>query len=207
MSLAHITFDPSKPNAENHTIGAHVLAGDGTQIDSQTIAASEWLQVAAAMHAGNGTALGSTGDSLNVNVTNSLGIDVDLDHSEDSVRLGDGTNLFTGTTVGSDVGLDVNVINDPSVANSDLVTSAQAGVDDTVGGVNLIATALTARKRLFIQNLGSAVVYIGKSGVTPATGYPMIKGAELQLAVGAAIDVYGICDSGKSAETRHIELS
>lgn len=38
-------------------------------------------------------------------------ITVVLDHTNDSVQLGDGTNLLTSTTVGADIGLDVNIIN------------------------------------------------------------------------------------------------
>lgn len=38
-------------------------------------------------------------------------MEVDIVHTEDSVRLGDGTNLTTATVVGSKVGLDVNIIN------------------------------------------------------------------------------------------------
>lgn len=36
--------------------------------------------------------------------------EVIISHTDDSIRLGDGTNFLTSTTVGSDVGLDVNII-------------------------------------------------------------------------------------------------
>jgi hypothetical protein len=39
------------------------------------------------------------------------GFAVDVDHTEDSIRLGDGTNFITSTINGFDVGLDVNLIN------------------------------------------------------------------------------------------------
>ena len=38
------------------------------------------------------------------------GVEVIIDHTTDSIRLGDGTTLFTGTTVGPKTGLDVNII-------------------------------------------------------------------------------------------------
>jgi hypothetical protein len=38
-------------------------------------------------------------------------LEVLITHTEDSIRLGDGTNFITSTTVGPKVGLDVNVIN------------------------------------------------------------------------------------------------
>lgn len=37
--------------------------------------------------------------------------EVIIDHADDSIRLGDGTDLVTTTTVAGDVGLDVNIIN------------------------------------------------------------------------------------------------
>lgn len=43
-------------------------------------------------------------------------IEVIIDQTTDSIRIGDGTTLFTGTTVGSKTGLDVNVLNGASAA-------------------------------------------------------------------------------------------
>jgi hypothetical protein len=42
------------------------------------------------------------------------GFEVIITHTSDSIRLGDGTNYFTSTTVGPKIGLDVAVINDIS---------------------------------------------------------------------------------------------
>lgn len=39
------------------------------------------------------------------------GFEVIISHTDDSIRLGDGTNFITSTTIGSDVGLDCNIIN------------------------------------------------------------------------------------------------
>lgn len=52
-------------------------------------------------------------DTLLVNADGSINVvaDVILSHTNDSVRLGDGTNLFTSTTIGPKTALDVNVIN------------------------------------------------------------------------------------------------
>lgn len=38
-------------------------------------------------------------------------VDVAIDQATDSIRIGDGTTIFTGTAVGPDFGLDVNVLN------------------------------------------------------------------------------------------------
>ena len=50
------------------------------------------------------------------------GIEVIIDHENDSIRLGDGTKLTTATQVGTKVGLDVNVIT-PNVDIRDLDVS------------------------------------------------------------------------------------
>ena len=67
-------------------------------------------------------------NALRVNIEGSLtigdGIEVVIDHANDSIRLGDGTNLTTTTTVGPDVGLDVNIINPIQI------------LEDTVASVN-----------------------------------------------------------------------
>jgi hypothetical protein len=65
---------------------------------------SSWLKD------GSGNAISSTGGALDVNIA-SGDLTVDLSHTEDSVALGNGTNLLTSTTVGADIGLDVNIIN------------------------------------------------------------------------------------------------
>jgi hypothetical protein len=57
---------------------------------------------------------------LRVDAKVSIGeTEVIISHENDSIRLGDGTDLVTTTTIGSDVGLDVNVIN-PITATVDL---------------------------------------------------------------------------------------
>lgn len=55
--------------------------------------------------------LKSGSNVLAINADGSLNASVVIDHTEDSIRLGNGTTLFTGTTVGPKTGLDVNVMN------------------------------------------------------------------------------------------------
>lgn len=52
-----------------------------------------------------------TGNTLQINADGSINVNVALSHITDSTRLGDGTNYFSSTTVGSKVGLDVAVTN------------------------------------------------------------------------------------------------
>lgn len=54
---------------------------------------------------------GTTGDGP--------GFEVIISHTDDSIRLGDGTKLTTATSVGSKVGLDTYVINEVQIGNID----------------------------------------------------------------------------------------
>lgn len=47
------------------------------------------------------------------------GFEVIISHTDDSIRLGDGTNLTTATVVGPKVGLDVNILNGITIAPLD----------------------------------------------------------------------------------------
>ena len=253
-----IVFDTTVSDADRDNIGAYLRSSDGTLLTHTTVGGRE---------------------ALDVYVANDLDIDVDLDHTEDSVRLGDGTNFLTSTTNGGDIGLDVNLINDNievtqgtspwvigdgggsitvdavdldirdlsaaqdnvaswthdgtgtaitstlvsgdqaldvnvsnaisiedvALADTDLATTATS-VTTTAGGTNLIGTALTDRKYLFIHNEGNRKMYIGKTGVTTATGFPVSVGSRIELRAGAALDLYGITATG-TADARMLELS
>jgi hypothetical protein len=87
-----LIFDVTDANtiAESDSVGAFVRSSDGTLITHTTVGGKE---------------------ALDVNIASGVNVEVDLDHADDSVALGDGTNLLTSTTVGGDIGLDVNIIN------------------------------------------------------------------------------------------------
>lgn len=79
-------------------------------------------------------------------------------------------------------------------ASSTLV-SAQVSVGSTPTS---ILGADTARLGGLIRNVGSATVYIGPSGVTTSTGFPLAAGADLPTDVVAGIvgAIYGITATG-----------
>jgi hypothetical protein len=67
MLTSSLVFDPTEAAASSN-VGAYVRAGsDGDLIASQTIAAEEWLNAAAALFDGSGNAISSTGGALDVN--------------------------------------------------------------------------------------------------------------------------------------------
>lgn len=83
----------------------------------------DFSQVLKAVYDGNSNTLrvsvidGSTGDGS--------GFEVIISHTSDSIRLGDGTNYITSTTIGPKTALDVNVINTAQIvtSNFDSVTT------------------------------------------------------------------------------------
>ena len=64
--------------------------------------------------------------------------------------------------------------------------------------VGTTATQIFASKpgvdQVLIQNMGTASVFIGKAGVTAATGYPILAGDTVELPVTEAI--FGIVATG-----------
>jgi len=135
----------------------------------------------------------------------------DLTHVSDSVSLGDGTTLYTGTTVNSDHGLDVNIINpgdidiDDSLANVAIENSALA-VSETA--LAIVSSALADRKWLWLANEGNKSLYWGKAGVTAANGFPLHPGMQHLARVGAAVVAQVIGRTGAlSEDLRVMELS
>jgi hypothetical protein len=78
-------------------------------------------------------------------VTFSTPQEIIINHADDSIRLGDGTNLLSSTTVGAKVGLDVSVVRDPTTVAFtkpyDAITAAfpsatQEVYSSRVGGIS-----------------------------------------------------------------------
>ncbi len=128
--------------------------------------------------------------------------EVIINQADDSISIGDGTTLFTGTAVGGGhFALDVN-----STGSSTVTGTVDTNVNGlsafqtsqyTVGtsAVQLTPTPLTGRSSMSIKVIvtGNNIVYIGdSSGVTTSTGYPLFNGDSLQLDLTGADTVYAI---------------
>lgn len=201
---------------DSDNVGAFIRASDGTLIDKETINSVERLAVDSTLKDGSGVALTSTlisgKQSLDVNVTSGINVEVDLSHVDDSVRLGDGTDFFTSHTVNTDVGLDVYVIggqievSDAALANTAIENSVNVlNTADTAEAV--VATALVNRKYLFIANNDNTKVFIGKSGVTAANGFPLSPGSVMELRAGASVNPFFVGQTGRTPEVRILELA
>jgi len=134
----------------------------------------------------------------------------DLTAASDSVAAWtkDGSGNSIGSTAGA---LNVN-ISSGSVTTSDaaLANTAIKAVAETVTTSAALvvdgADELAARKYLFLYNNGSKEVFIGESGVTTSSGFPLPPGSALEARIGAAVDVYMISASG-SQNVRTLQLS
>lgn len=136
--------------------------------------------------------------------------EVIISAEDDSIAIGDGTDLVTTTTVGPDVGLDVYVLNSiettPSGLSGSLKTQSFT-VTDTADSIPPIS--LVGRNSLSVRIFGTATVYIGDSTVTASSGYPKYQNEEVSLDItdNPSIELWGVCDTGQSCEVRILETS
>lgn len=101
--------------------------------------------------------------------------------------------------------VEVSSIEDAALANTAIATAANA-LDVANTAEDVVASPLASRKYLFVYNEGNKDAYIGASGVTAATGFPLPPGSILEMRAGAAIDIEWVAaDTGQSLRT--LELS
>lgn len=272
------------------SIHKHKLSFDPAESDDYDVVASY-------LKASDGTLITHTGGALDVNIaTSDIQLQVDLAHTEDSVRLGDGTSFFTSTSENGDISLDVHVSNSDldirdlafatdsvdvsgsevsldaatlaaletitveqgtspwvigdgggsiTVDAADLDIRDLTHVSDSIkigdgtdflaveadGSINVnaseagysscsnasiaiatsatdvVATELSGRKELTLQNVGGKDVYIGcDASVTTSNGLLVPKGATASFRFGDSINVHAIAD-GAASELRILELA
>lgn len=101
-------------------------------------------------------AFDQSNDKLRVDAVVSLDgtvSEVVISHTDDSIRLGDGTKLASLTTVGGKNGLDVNVINDIALDISHLADSIRLG-----DGTDYITTSVVGPKRALDVNVADGTI-------------------------------------------------
>lgn len=114
----------------------------------------------------------------------------DLTHVSDSVKIGDGTDFLAINADGS--------INAQTYEGGYSAWSVvAASVDTTAGGTQLVASPLSGRLRVEIQNLGSNDIYIKEAtGVTTANGLKIPKGSSYEQLLDAGAAIWAIAASG-----------
>lgn len=113
--------------------------------------------------------------TLRTNATLSIGsgIAVIIDHTNDSIRLGDGTDFITSTTVGADVGLDVNIINSTPISVILDGVSVGGVVNTTMASANTEYSYVlgTTTKKAKLQLRGTGTLKLAYSPGTSGSAY------------------------------------
>lgn len=131
--------------------------------------------------------IGDGGGSITVDAVN---LDIrDLSHSQDSVKIGDGTDFLAINADGS-----INAQFTEAGYASWSVTAVTATTTEAT------ISALSGRLRVEIQNLGSNDVYIKEAtGVDANNGLKIPKGSSYEQALDAGAAIYYATGSGSSS--------
>jgi hypothetical protein len=114
----------------------------------------------------------------------------DLSHSQDSVKIGDGSDFLAINADGS-----INVQTFEGAYASWSVVAASVTTTES----QLAASPLSGRLRIEIQNLGANDIYIRQAtGVTTSNGLKIPKGSSYEQALDAGAAIYAIANSGSS---------
>lgn len=122
-----------------------------------------------------------TNDRLRTDATLTVGsatIEVSTSHVDDSIRLGDGTNLTTATVVGPKVGLDVNIINSAGLATETTLSAINTKIPSglTVTSNRLLVDAVFTATNLDIRDLTFARDKVDVSGSTVSVdNFPSVQ--------------------------------
>lgn len=189
-----------------------VAIGDGT--DLLAINADGSINITD--NGGSITIDGTVSISGDVNVTqgtspwvvSATDLDIrDLDAAQDSVAawLSDGAGNALSSTGGA---LDVNIANAGEIAidlTHNTAILADAETVTTSSGA-LVTSPLANRENIFMYNNGNKIVYIGESGVTTGSGFPLFPGSLLEAKIGPAVAIHAVAESG-SQDVRILQLS
>lgn len=139
--------------------------------------------------------------------------ELSISHTTDSIRLGDGTNYLTSSTVGSKNGLDIyvlggNLTGSFNQSGLNLAIKAKRTII-TDSPTKIPASVLTSRNTITIRVLGTSTVYFGDDTVTVANGYPKYQYEEIMMDItdSTSVSVYGICQTGETCEVASLELA
>lgn len=171
------------------------VGGSVVALDAGTLAALESITV----QNGAGGAAVNVQDGGNSLTVDAVDLDIrDLSHSQDSVKIGDGTDFLAINADGS-----INAQFTEAGYASWKVTTASVGASE----VQLVSTPLTGRTRVEIQNLGHKDVWIRQiTGVSTSNGLKIPKGSSFEQALDAGASIFAISD-GASADLRIAEYA
>lgn len=135
--------------------------------------------------------------------------EVIISHTDDSIRLGDGTSLVTTTTIGGEVGLDVNLINttpipvDLHLSGAPSILNVSAPVAATEYSFSL---PITTTKYMFKSRSKGTIQYAYTSGASGTTYISVPPGnfeGDERLKLTSAITIY--FQSNKTSDVLEIK--
>lgn len=169
---------------------ASTIAGDTTSIDATLTALSKAEDAA---H--------SSGDQ---------GIQALAVRNDTLASLVDTDGDYAPLQVDASGALYVNLSNTISVNDAALADTAILAVAETVGttAAQIVdgGDELADRKYVLLFNNANQDIYIGPTGVTVSSGFPLPPGAILNIRLGSAVDLFAISD-GASKNLRTLQLS
>lgn len=159
----------TKLDANQVLIRSYDEPNNRLRVDASVTAVMGAVDVIIDAASGDNIKISDGHDTLLVNSDGSINVVVEaitISAATDSIRLGDGTNLTTTTTVGSKVGLDVNVITS-SVNNTlylfNQINAVSAGVLTTIITYTVPITAMSMRLQRINcsgDNVSKYLIYI-----------------------------------------------
>ena len=228
MSLHRLLFDTTAPG-DSSNVGAYLRSSTGTLLTHTTVGGDEALDINIAQsvsltvtatnldirdlaHATDSVKLGD-GTTLYTGTTvgGDHGLDVNLITANVNVNLQDGAGTdLTSTLAGAKQALDVNIAASDIEINVEddkaNVAVAAAAESVTTTSAALVTSILAARKFIWIYNNGNKNIYLGPSGVSTSSGYPVFPGSEMCMRLGPAIALHSVTDSG-TQNTRILQAS
>lgn len=224
LSLDKIIFLPA--SAEGSTIGSHILAGDdGTAIGHVSDALKVNLSNASiAVTATNldirdlvfaTDKVDVSGSTLGANSGVDIG-DVTINNGAGAgaVNIQDGGNSITVDAVDLDI-RDLAFATDKVDVSGSTVSFTPSGASSCAYGATsvgntatkIIATNLTNRLSVIVENLGSKDIFFGhNNSVTTSNGLRVAAGQSLEINFGPSLDLYGITSTG-TADVRYLEVA
>lgn len=192
--------------AVNIQDGGNSITVDAVDLDIRDLA---FATDSVTAHQGGTWVIDSITNDVNVTATD---LDIrDLSAAQDSVESWtmDGTGTAITSTAGAlDVyitGSDPLTINDAALADTAIANAANT-LDVANTAEDVVAAPLANRKYLWVYNKGNKKVYVGASGVSETTGFPISPGAYMEMRAGASIDIEWV-SKDTNQEIRTLELS
>lgn len=145
--------------------------------------------------------------------------EVVISHTDDSIRIGDGADLITGTPVDGKIGLDVNILAGSITGEFHQTGLNVAGKNTTMyvtdTATKLPAVALSLRNSMGVTNLSpTATLYLGFSTAVTAdravgnnAGWEVGPNEGFQLDIRDNIPLYGIAETGQTILIKIMELA